>query len=105
MICAQPGHLTHSPSGTRLGFSLPAMGVRVFLNQTITGQLSIVQAWWSAGPRHVVAGSRAHPAYLTDEVVDRFLAGVDVELRGFDDEQRRGGVVEEEVLVRLVQLA
>ena len=29
----------------------------------------------------------------------------EIELRGLDDEQRRGGVVEEEVVVRLVQLA
>ena len=39
MTCAQPGHLTQSPSGTRLGFSAvdEAMGFRVFLNQAIKG--------------------------------------------------------------------
>jgi hypothetical protein len=35
MICEQPGHLTHKPSGTRLAFVVEAIGVRVFLNQAM----------------------------------------------------------------------
>ena len=36
MICAQPGHLTHRPSGTRLALSSAgAIGLRVFLNHAI----------------------------------------------------------------------
>src|SRR2546426_8597759 len=40
MICEQPGHLIHSPSGTRLAFAfVGAIGVRSFLNQAMKGQL------------------------------------------------------------------
>src|SRR3989442_12871329 len=40
MICEQPGHLIHSPSGTRLAFAfVGAIGVRAFLNQAMKGQL------------------------------------------------------------------
>src|SRR5262245_8822517 len=42
MSWVQPGHLTQSPSGTRLGFSAvdEAIGFRVFLNQAILGVFS-----------------------------------------------------------------
>src|SRR5947207_8837943 len=50
MICEQPGHLTHSPSGTRLGFSLAGVtiGLRSFLNHamsTLNGS-----GLWTHGP-------------------------------------------------------
>ncbi len=35
MSSEQPGHLTYSPSGTRLALSGGAIGFRVFLNQAI----------------------------------------------------------------------
>src|SRR5947207_14400791 len=37
MICEQSGHLTHSPSGTRLSFSFArvTIGLRSFLNHAI----------------------------------------------------------------------
>src|SRR4029453_14444648 len=37
MICEQPGHFTHKPSGTRLAFAAVAIGLRAFLNQAIGG--------------------------------------------------------------------
>ena len=40
-----------------------------------------------------------------DQLVERGIVGFGIELRRLDDEQRRDGVVEEEVLVGLVQLA
>ena len=43
-------------------------------------------------------------ADLLDQIVERLVAGVRIELRGLDDEQRRGVVVKEEMVVRLVQL-
>jgi hypothetical protein len=36
MIAPQSGHLTHSPSGTRLALSGAAIGFRAFLNHAIT---------------------------------------------------------------------
>src|SRR4029077_2006067 len=40
MICEQPGHLIHSPSGTRLAFAFAgAIGLRAFLNHAMQGQL------------------------------------------------------------------
>src|SRR5262245_43432937 len=99
MICAQPGHLTHSPSGTRLAFSpLAAIGFRVFLNQAMKGS-----AYHSLRPRYVVTRARGHLLNLPDEVVHGILADVPVELRGLDDEERRGVVMEEEVMIGLVQ--
>ena len=37
MICAQDGHFTHRPSGTRLSLFADSMGLRTFLNHAITG--------------------------------------------------------------------
>ena len=39
MICAQEGHLTQSPSGTRLSLSGGSIGLRFFLNQAIRVQI------------------------------------------------------------------
>ena len=36
MICAQDGHFTQRPSGTRLSLFADSMGFRTFLNQAIT---------------------------------------------------------------------
>src|SRR5687768_8385896 len=106
MSCAQPGHLIQSPSGTRLGLSPveDAIGFRVFLNQAMPRQLSTPSVW--AIPRglragYVVACASAHRPDLPDEVVERLVASVEIELRGFDNEERRGRVVKEEVLVGL----
>src|SRR5262245_15269469 len=98
MMWPQSGHFTHKPSGTRLGFSLvaAAIGFFAFLNQAMNAQLSSFRA------RHVVAGAGTHRANLLDQVVERFVARVGVELRGLDHQQRRGVVVEEEMMVRLV---
>src|SRR5438445_750026 len=46
-----------------------------------------------------------HRTDLLDEVVERLVAGVRVELRRLDDEQRRRVVVEKKMMVRLVQFA
>src|SRR6266487_6577799 len=50
MICEQSGHFTHSPSGTRLGFSLAGVmiGLRSFLNHaisTLNCQVSILKTY------------------------------------------------------------
>src|SRR5207247_411744 len=50
MICEQSGHFTHSPSGTRLGFSLAGVtiGLRSFLNHaisTLNCQVSTLKAY------------------------------------------------------------
>src|SRR6266545_851970 len=58
-----------------------------------------------SGARHVVARALAHRPELPFEIRERLLAPRQIELRGLDDEERRGVVVEEEVVVRLVQLA
>ena len=55
-------------------------------------------------PRHVVPRALAHRPHLALEVGERVVAPGQIELRGFDDQQRRGAVVKEEVVVRLVQL-
>ena len=55
--------------------------------------------------RHVVPRALAHAPDLPLEIVERLVAPRQIELRRLDDEQRRGGVVEEEVVVGLVQLA
>src|SRR5712691_2819358 len=56
MICEQPGHLIHSPSGTRLAFaSVGAIGVRAFLNQAMKGQL--IKKGAAAGPWSFGLGS------------------------------------------------
>src|ERR1700704_1143672 len=111
MICEQPGHLIHSPSGTRLAFaSVGAIGVRAFLNQAMKGQLIknrgsrwsfVPWPWFLVRPvtlrsgfsrnprtqdqglfraRHVVACSRPHAADLFDQIVERFLAPLRIEL-------------------------
>src|SRR5437667_3012039 len=131
MICEQPGHLIHSPSGTRLAFtSVGAIGVRAFLNQAMKGQLikngAYTGPWsfglgpWSASPTrtkaqgpvtprtkdpkdqgpqgqrtdqgrrtkdhglfrpwYVITCSRPHAADLFDQIVERFLASLRIEL-------------------------
>src|SRR3990167_11317029 len=54
---------------------------------------------------YVIPRAGPHGADLLDQIVERFVAGVGVELRGFDDEERRRVVVKEEVMVGLVQFA
>src|SRR5262249_14428408 len=58
-----------------------------------------------ARSRHVVLCSRAHGPNLFHQIVERFIARLGIELGGLDHEQRRRVVVEEEMMVRLVQLA
>src|SRR5204863_8114280 len=124
MIWPQSGHLTQSPSGTRLGFSTAGavIGLRVFLNQAILGSLTDCRmaefrdcrkeramrqlcrpAVSRSRSRHVVPRARPHRAKLLDQIVDGFVAGIGIELRLLDEEQRLGVVVEEEAMVRLVQ--
>ena len=52
----------------------------------------------------VVARAPVQRPDLPEQVVDRGVAGGEVELRGLHDQERRGRVVKEEVLVGLVQL-
>src|SRR5258706_148956 len=108
MICEQSGHLTHNPSGTRLGFSLLAatIGLRVFLNHAIRMSAYTTEAteetedtententetpsWFSFRARHVVPRAWPHAANLPDQIVQRFVARLRIELRRFDDEERR----------------
>src|SRR5271163_2370771 len=107
MIWAQPGHLTHKPSGTRLALAVgeAAIGVRVFLNQAIGAAYQKSVNGGLAGPWHVVAGAGPGAANPLHQVVDRLFTGVGIELRRFDDQQRRRVVVEEKVVVGLVELA
>ena len=44
-----------------------------------------------------------HLPDLLDQIVERLVARLGIELRGFDDEQRRRVVMKEEVVVCLVQ--
>src|SRR5687767_7671069 len=44
MIWLQDGHLTHSPSGTRLSLFAASMGLRTFLNQAIGGRVARVSS-------------------------------------------------------------
>ena len=72
--CAQPGHFTQSPSGTRLGLlRCASIGLRVFLNQAMAVSLpgSLLRA------RHVVARARAHRPDLPDEIVERLVAALE----------------------------
>src|SRR5688572_1364765 len=55
-------------------------------------------------PRHVISRPSFHRPDLANEIVERLLTGVEIEVRSFDDQERRRAVVKEEVLVRLVQL-
>src|SRR6185436_10642171 len=55
------------------------------------------------GARYVVAGAGAHLRNLLHQIVEGFVAGVGVELGGFDDQQGRGVVVEEKMRVSLVE--
>ena len=55
--------------------------------------------------RHVVSRPSRHRPQLAEQVLNRVVAPREVDLRGLDDEQGRGGVVEEEVVVGLVQLS
>ena len=110
MICAHPGHLTQRPSGTRLGFSAvaDAIGFRAFLNHAIRPTLARSKARAGRPLPPSSARSTACPLHrpdLPDQIVERLVARLQVDLRRLDDEQRRGRVVEEEVLVGLVQLA
>src|SRR4051794_36435694 len=58
-----------------------------------------------SGPWHVVARSLTHGADLALQVGERLFAPGQVELGGFDDQQRRRAVMKEEVVVGLVQFA
>src|SRR3954471_8880240 len=118
MTSLHDGHLTQSPSGTRLSlFAWGSIGFRTFLNHAIFRSLSerfcpprpatclLPPALPPAtcpllsGARHVVARPLAHPVQLLHQVVERVVAPGQVELRCFDHEQRRGVVVEEEMVV------
>ena len=57
-----------------------------------------------SGARDVIARPRAHLFDLAQQIVERLVAHVGVELRRLDDEQGRRVVVEEIVVVCLVQL-
>src|SRR5437870_4219111 len=111
MIWAQSGHFTIRPSGTRLGLSWPATGlrpfVRSFFHHAISAQLIKFRPEGGRanrlirrrpGARDVVLRARSHQANLPDQIVERLVARFRVELRGFDDEQRRGGVVKEKMM-------
>src|SRR6266567_4698764 len=143
MIWAQSGHFTHSPSGTRLGFSFARVriGLRSFLNQAIfnsqvstfksqpaslnsrkslyaslntrSGSNQLIRAVVRIGPElsarlsleprdllnrsfrswHVILRPRSHDSELFDQLFERLVAGARVELRRFDNEQRRRVVV------------
>ena len=56
-------------------------------------------------PRHVITRPAVHRPDLSDQVVHCLITGIEPELRGLHDEERRGGVVKEQVLVGLVELA
>ena len=56
------------------------------------------------GPGDVVPGASTHILELPDEVVQRRITPLEIELGGLDDQQRCGRVVIEEVVVCLVQL-
>ena len=53
---------------------------------------------WSFRTGNVVAGARSHAGDLLDQIVERLVAGLRVELRGLDDQERRGVVVKEEMM-------
>src|SRR3954463_12899191 len=100
MTSLHDGHLTQSPSGTRLSlFAWGSIGFRTFLNHAIFSAYQNVSAPCDllSRPRHVVARPFAHPVQLLHEVVERVIAPRQVELRRLDHQQRRGVVVEEEV--------
>src|SRR5687768_2292930 len=101
MMASQSGHLTHSPSGTRLALSGAAIGLRAFLNQAMEGAykfrvrgakcgvpgfaLSTNPAPRTShsalsGSRHVVPSPFPHPIDLPDEIVERLVTGFRIEL-------------------------
>src|SRR5689334_20045647 len=59
----------------------------------------------AACPRYVIPRAAAHAVQLLHQVVERVVAPRQVELRRLHYEQRSRRVVEEEMVVRLVQLA
>src|ERR1700704_6403883 len=54
---------------------------------------------------HVIPRAPVETPDLAYEIVHGLVAGLQIELRGFNDEERRRGIMKEEVLVGLVQLA
>ena len=56
-------------------------------------------------PRDVYCVPAAHGVDLPNQIVERIVAAGEIELRRLHDEQWRGRVVKEEVLIGLVQLA
>src|SRR6186713_3135757 len=107
MACAHSGHLTHSPSGTRLAFSGAAMGFRTRLNHAISWTDYREPGPWASlvsGTGHVIARPARHPLNLPEQIVERRVGPGQIDMGRFDHQQRRRRVVEEEVVERLVQL-
>src|SRR4051794_6499892 len=114
MICPHEGHFTQSPSGTRLLSGGGSMGLRTFWNHDITGAYTSRRACPRAGserlaprplgPGDVVAGALPHGSKLALEIGKCVFTPGEVELGCLDHQQGSRRVVEEEVVIRLVQL-
>src|SRR3954464_2739117 len=108
MTSLHDGHLTQSPSGTRLSlFAWGSIGFRTFLNHAIFRSLSErfcplrpvpCSCDLLPGPGDVVTSPLTHPVQLLHQVIERVIAPRQVELRRFDHEERRGVVMEEEMV-------
>src|SRR5262245_57623687 len=103
MTSEHDGHFTHRPSGTRLSlFACGSIGFRTFLNQAIWVSLSKTEdgrrkteggrrkTQSLSRPGNVIPGAFSHAANLLDQIVHRVAAPRQVELRGFDDQERGG---------------
>src|SRR4051812_38474192 len=102
MISLHDGHLTQSPSGTRLALSAGSIGLRIFLNQAISLSLSEGQSRQLPTPNfttpdaqgelpgswHVIPRAAPHRPQLPNQVVERFVSPRQVELRRLDHEER-----------------